>query len=174
MVSAAVRLHRHRARRQFGAQPDNAVSRESPPKDDTARLIETRDAADVHTEIDTQHGDRHRSLFSPDHVSLAPTPKEGRAIPKKTAHVAEQERPVVKAAREAWFEGQLDLDPARLVFLDETWTSTNMARRYGRSSRGERLRSPVPHGHWKTNPGGGPAPVRISAGRGSLSPRVRD
>jgi transposase len=56
----------------------------------------------------------------------------------------------VKAARAAWFEGQLDLDPARLVFLDETWTSTNMARLRGRSPRGERLRSPVPHGHWKT------------------------
>jgi len=54
------------------------------------------------------------------------------------------------AAREAWFEGQPDLDPARLVFLDETWTSTNMARTCGRSPRGERLRSPVPHGHWKT------------------------
>ena len=36
------------------------------------------------------------------------------------------------------------------MFLDETWTSTNMARRYGRSSRGERLRSPVPLGHLKT------------------------
>jgi transposase len=56
----------------------------------------------------------------------------------------------VKAAREAWFEDQLDLDPTRLVFLDETWTSTNMARLRGRSPRGERLRSPVPHGHWKT------------------------
>ena len=56
----------------------------------------------------------------------------------------------MKAAREAWFEGQPDLDPARLVFLDETWTSTNMARTRGRSPRGERLRSPVPHGHWKT------------------------
>jgi len=42
------------------------------------------------------------------------------------------------------------LDPTRLVFLDETWTSTNMARIRGRSPRGERLRSPVPHGHWKT------------------------
>ena len=56
----------------------------------------------------------------------------------------------MKAAREAWFEGQPDLDPARLVFLDETWTSTKMARTRGRSPRGERLRSPVPHGHWKT------------------------
>ena len=52
--------------------------------------------------------------------------------------------------RRAWFEGQLDLDPARLVFIDETWASTNMARRYGRAPRGERLRVGVPHGHWKT------------------------
>ena len=56
----------------------------------------------------------------------------------------------MKAAREAWFEGQPDLDPARLVFLDETWTATNMARLRGRCPRGERLRSPIPHGHWKT------------------------
>lgn len=56
----------------------------------------------------------------------------------------------MKAAREAWFQDQPDLDPARLVFLDETWTSTNMARTRGRAPRGERLRSGVPHGHWKT------------------------
>ncbi len=52
--------------------------------------------------------------------------------------------------REAWFESQLDLDPERLVFIDETWASTNMARRYGRALRGRRLRVGVPHGHWKT------------------------
>ena len=46
--------------------------------------------------------------------------------------------------------GQLDLDPERLVFIDETWASTNMARRHGRCRRGERLRVGVPHGHWKT------------------------
>jgi transposase len=52
--------------------------------------------------------------------------------------------------REQWFEDQLDLDPERLVFIDETWASTNMGRRYGRCRRGERLRVGVPHGHWKT------------------------
>ena len=52
--------------------------------------------------------------------------------------------------REAWFEGQLDLDPDRLVFIDETWASTNMARRYGRAPRGQRLRASIPDGHWKT------------------------
>jgi transposase len=36
------------------------------------------------------------------------------------------------------------------VFIDETWASTNMARRYGRALRGRRLRVGVPHGHWKT------------------------
>ena len=52
--------------------------------------------------------------------------------------------------RRDWFDGQLDLDPERLVFIDETWASTNMARRHGRCARGERLRVGVPHGHWKT------------------------
>jgi transposase len=52
--------------------------------------------------------------------------------------------------REAWFDGQGDLDPARLVFIDETWASTAMARRYGRAPRGRRLRAGVPYGHWKT------------------------
>jgi hypothetical protein len=69
---------------------------------------------------------------------------------KKTAHAAEQDRPDILKRREEWFEGQLDLDPDQLVFIDETWASTNMARRYGRAPRGERLRAGVPHGHWKT------------------------
>jgi transposase len=71
-------------------------------------------------------------------------------LEKKTAHASEQERPDVKQRRENWFDGQLDLDPDRLVFIDETWTSTNMARTRGRAPRGERLRASIPHGHWKT------------------------
>ena len=52
--------------------------------------------------------------------------------------------------REAWFASQTDLDPARLVFIDETWATTNMTRSHGRSRRGERLRMGYPHGHRKT------------------------
>lgn len=52
--------------------------------------------------------------------------------------------------RQEWFDGQIELDPARLVFIEETWASTNMARRHGRCARGKRLRISVPHGHWKT------------------------
>ncbi len=69
---------------------------------------------------------------------------------KKTAHACERDRPDVRAAREAWFDGQLDLDPERLVFIDETSASTKMARLYGRCMRGQRLRVGIPHGHWKT------------------------
>jgi transposase len=69
---------------------------------------------------------------------------------KKTAHAAEQDRPDVVKRRQEWFEGQVDLDPERLVFIDETWASTNMARLHGRTPKGERLRAGIPHGHWKT------------------------
>ncbi len=69
---------------------------------------------------------------------------------KKTAHAAEQERPDVAARRLAWLESQPDLDPRRLVFIDETGASTKMARLRGRSKRGQRCRAAVPHGHWKT------------------------
>lgn len=56
----------------------------------------------------------------------------------------------MKARRRAWFDGQLDLDPSRLIFIDETSASTKMARLRGRARKGERCRAPVPHGHWKT------------------------
>jgi transposase len=52
--------------------------------------------------------------------------------------------------RREWFASQLDLDPAKLVFIDETGASTNLARKGGRCRRGRRLRAAIPHGHYKT------------------------
>ena len=69
---------------------------------------------------------------------------------KKTAHAAEQERPDVVARRQAWFDAQPDLDPEKLIFIDETGASTKMARLRGRAKRGMRCRAAIPHGHWKT------------------------
>ena len=63
---------------------------------------------------------------------------------------AEQEHADVRAAREAWFDAQPELDPDRLVFLDETAAATYMARRYGWAARGERCRLAAPLGHYKT------------------------
>jgi transposase len=64
-------------------------------------------------------------------------------------HASEQERPDVAAARGAWRAHQPALDPARLVFIDETGTSTNMTRLRGRARRGHRVVGLVPWGHWK-------------------------
>ncbi len=45
---------------------------------------------------------------------------------------------------------QVGFDPAKIIFIDETWAKTNMTRLRGRSLRGQRLVAKVPHGHWKT------------------------
>jgi transposase len=56
----------------------------------------------------------------------------------------------VAEARARWKADQEALDPTKLVFIDETGTSTDMARRYGRAKRGRRVIGRVPWGHWKT------------------------
>lgn len=65
-------------------------------------------------------------------------------IQKKTAHALEQEREGILKRRQDWFDGQPDLDPRRLVFIDETCLSTKMTRLRGRALRGERCRAGVP------------------------------
>lgn len=55
----------------------------------------------------------------------------------------------MKAQRAAWQQEFAGIDPSRLVFLDESGTTTNMTRRYGRAPRGQRIDAAVPHGHHK-------------------------
>jgi transposase len=69
---------------------------------------------------------------------------------KKTLHASEREREDVRLARWLWLKNQPQFDPRRLVFIDETWTTTNMTRSRGRAPRGRRCVASVPHGHWKT------------------------
>jgi len=66
-------------------------------------------------------------------------------------HASEQDRADVAKARAAWREKQPGLDPAKLIFIEETWAKTNMVRLRGRSRRGTRLVDKAPHGHWKTS-----------------------
>jgi putative transposase len=56
----------------------------------------------------------------------------------------------VARRRAQWTRYQGRIDPARLVFIDETWTKTNMAPLRGWAPRGERLKAKVPHRRWKT------------------------
>jgi transposase len=62
----------------------------------------------------------------------------------------EQNRPDVAWRRARWRRYQGRIDPARLVFIDETWAKTNMTRTHGWSQRGKPLKACVPHGHWRT------------------------
>src|SRR5579864_6292973 len=69
---------------------------------------------------------------------------------KKSLYAAEQQRADVARARRRWIREQGLLDPARLVFIDETATSTNMVRLRGRAPRGVRVIGAVPLGRWET------------------------
>ena len=63
---------------------------------------------------------------------------------------AEQDRADVARRRAQWIAYQDKVDPRRLVFIDETWTRTNMAARRGWAKRGTRLVGKAPHGRWHT------------------------
>ncbi|MEM9431212.1 MAG: hypothetical protein AAGA32_17180 [Pseudomonadota bacterium] len=72
-----------------------------------------------------------------------------------------QDRLDVAALYEAWFEAQQDLDPQRLIFIDETGLNTKIARLRRRTPWGERLRAGVPNGHWRTAPDNAQGLLRI-------------
>src|SRR5688572_7805142 len=61
------------------------------------------------------------------------------------------------------------LDPRRLVFVDETWAKTDMARARGYAPRGERLVAAAPRGHWHTT-----TLVGAITTRGFIAPMVID
>jgi transposase len=69
---------------------------------------------------------------------------------KKTLFALEQARADVARRRQRWRSFQGNLDPRRLVFIDETWIKTNMAPLRGWGAKGKRLRGFAPHGHWRT------------------------
>jgi len=56
----------------------------------------------------------------------------------------------VARRRAQWTKYQDRIASERLVFIDETWTKTNMAPLRGWAPRGRRLIAKVPHGRWKT------------------------
>jgi transposase len=69
---------------------------------------------------------------------------------KKSVVAGERDRPDVARRRAQWTKYQDRVEPERLVFIDETWTKTNMAPLRGWAPCGERLIAKVPHRRWKT------------------------
>jgi transposase len=66
---------------------------------------------------------------------------------KKVPRAAEQGDPEVQARRREFCEELADIDPQRLVFVDECGANTAMARTHGRAPAGQRVYSDAP-GHW--------------------------
>ena len=56
----------------------------------------------------------------------------------------------MKRLRQQWCQAVGQIDPRRLVFVDESGVNTAMTRTRGRAPRGERVPGAVPHGDWKT------------------------
>ena len=75
---------------------------------------------------------------------------EKAQLQKKSVVASERDRPDVARRRAQWSKYQDRVDPERLVFIDETWTRTDMAPLRGWAPRGRRLTAKVPHGRWKT------------------------
>jgi len=73
------------------------------------------------------------------------------AFQKKSSRAAEQDRPDVALKRQDWRAAQEEVDPERLVFLDETGLKTDFTRLRGWAEGGERLVEAIPHGKWQTN-----------------------
>ena len=91
---------------------------------------------------------RGQSRHLDDEPLLSPDRRHGR---KKDPRRARAGSPRHRSPRKRWRTYQGLIDPRRLVFIDETWTKTNMTRLRGsKRTKGERLVDKVPHGRWKT------------------------
>jgi hypothetical protein len=69
---------------------------------------------------------------------------------KKSLTASERDREDVKLARRTYRCSAGQVDPRRLVFLDESGVRTDLTRTHARGPRGERVWDAVPHGRWKT------------------------
>lgn len=84
---------------------------------------------------DAERSSEPRDDESGDHGALQVDPK------KKTRHASERS----DEKRAAWRKQTRSIDPARLVFVDETGSHVGMTRTHSRAPRGERAVSIAPH-----------------------------
>jgi transposase len=70
--------------------------------------------------------------------------KLGLPLKKKTPHASERDTPEVQEERREFGEMVEQIEPKRLVFVDETGVTTAMTPAYGRAPRGERVEAPAP------------------------------
>lgn len=73
-----------------------------------------------------------------------------KAPEKKTLVAREQERPAVKAKREAFVDGQHALDASKLLFVDESGFRLGSPPNYGWAPTGKKSHGQATHGRWET------------------------
>jgi transposase len=73
----------------------------------------------------------------------------GPGAEEKALKAAERDREDVAEARRAWRAEPAGIDPARLVFIDETGIDTRMTRACARAAKGRRATGKVPWGRWE-------------------------
>jgi transposase len=83
------------------------------------------------------------------HADGVPGPAQAGLGAQKTLRAAEQDRPDIVAGRVAWRTDLAEVDPARLVFLDESGIDTRLTRTNARAARGKRALGKAPWGHWR-------------------------
>jgi transposase len=74
--------------------------------------------------------------------------RHGITRKKKSNHANQRDSPEVQAERAAFEAKMAEVDPAHLVFVDETGATTSMTRTHGRAPAGERVTDSVP-GSWQ-------------------------
>jgi transposase len=86
-------------------------------------------------------------------ASLSRLPIRHGFTVKKTLLASETDRADIVGRRRIWTAHRqpwLKKRPERLVFIDETGTTTKMTRLRGRARKGQRLKMKAPFGHWGT------------------------
>ena len=85
----------------------------------------------------------HRHERQPGNDGAGPAEARSHAK-KKTLTATEQASPRIQELRRRFVEIAKDLDPSRLVFIDEAGSHIAMTREYARAPRGERAHGTVP------------------------------
>jgi transposase len=145
-LSCIVRLlRRHRATGSFLPQPHAGGPHPVLDEDACQRLL-----ALVREQPDATLAELQARLGVPCSLSTIcrALQRHGISRKKKTLHAQQQDTPEVRAQRAAFEERIATVDPAHLIFVDETGATTAMTRTHGRAAVGERVVGSIP-GDWK-------------------------
>jgi transposase len=80
---------------------------------------------------------------------LVPCTGAEPAVEKKSLHATERDSEANLRRREEFLVTVREIEPEKLIFLDESGVTTSMTRPYARSPKGQRIAEATPGGHWK-------------------------